>query len=105
MFRSLVLGQSQFVLGVKQALKSNHNNMECNNTRCDYFYMLDSLHQLRYVNKLSAIGFLDPRSEMDNFVVDKDKYPDVTYPDIVKYMLFARSPLTRKELKCYTGLE
>ena len=79
--------------------------MECKNSRSDYFYTLDNLHQLRYVEKISAIGFVDPYCiKMDNFVADTDKYPDVTYPDIVNYMLFARSPVTNEELKCYKGL-
>jgi len=85
---------------------TKRNNMECKNSRSDYFYTLDNLHQLRYVEKISAIGFVDPYCiEMDNFVADKDKYPDVTYPDIVNYMLFARSSVTSEELKCYKGLE
>ena len=105
MFQRLVLVQPRFVLGDKQALNSNRSNMECKNSRSDYFYTLDNLHQLRYVEKISAIGFVDPYCiKMDNFVADTDKYPDVTYPDIVNYMLFARSPVTNEELKCYKGL-
>ena len=42
---------------------------------------------------------------MDDFVADKDKYPDAIYPDIVNYMLFTRSPVISEVLKCYTGLE
>ena len=74
--------------------------------RRSYFKDLDKEHAKRYLEKISVIESTDPyclkRVDMSKDVL---LFPLVTYPDIVNYMLFAPSPLTRDKLKCYKSLD
>ena len=67
---------------------------------------LDPQHASRYCQKIAAIGDVDPYTlKKDDLSADIEHFPSVTYPDIVNYMLFAPSPMTSEELKCFKSLE
>ena len=60
----------------------------------------------RYIEKISKINFIDPyllKSVDLNY--NSDVLPQVTYPDIVNYLLFAPSPMTGEQLKCYKSMD
>ena len=60
----------------------------------------------RYIEKISKIDFNDPYLYRSNELdYNSDMLPNVTYPDIVNYLLFAPSPMTGDELKCYKSME
>ena len=71
-----------------------------------YFKGLENNSKARYKEKINLLGGCDPYDiKKDQMVVNIDKFPSVTYPDIANYFLFALSPLTKEELKAYKGLE
>ena len=60
----------------------------------------------RYIEKLSKINFEDPYLiNIEKTINDTDEHPSITYPDIVNYLLFAPSPYTAEQLKCFKSLE
>ena len=70
------------------------------------FQELDPQHASRHRQKIAAIGDVDPYTlKKDDLSADIEHFPSVTYPDIVNYMLFAPSPMTSEELKCFKSLE
>ena len=75
-------------------------------TESKYCLCLSTESKKRYLQKISMIDNLDPYSlKKDDFVYEKDFFPAISYPDIVNYLLFAPSPMTLEELKCYKSLE
>ena len=72
----------------------------------EYLKSLDNKTAQRYKEKIGIINNLDPytlkRKELNENI---ELYPAVTYPDMVNYFLFAPSPLTSDELKCYKSLQ
>ena len=76
------------------------------NVENEYLKSLDSKMTQRYKDKFGIINNLDPytlkRKELNENI---ELYPAVTYPDMVDYFLFALSPLTSDELKCYKSLQ
>ena len=67
---------------------------------------LDSNAKQRYLEKISFINHVDSYLLKDtDFSDNVDSYPNVTYPDIVNYFLFAPSPLTKDQLKAYKPLD
>ena len=71
-----------------------------------YANCLSSVPRKRYIEKISKINFLDPYSfKKSDLDFSKDAIPAITYPDICNYLLFAPSPYTADELKCYKSLD
>ena len=72
----------------------------------EYLKSLDNKMAQRYKEKIGIIKNLDPytlkRKELNENI---ELYPAVTYPDMVNYFLFAPSPLTSDEIKCYKSLQ
>ena len=61
--------------------------------------------QKRYQEKLDHIAGEDPYSvDRELLSSDPDIFPEVTYPDIVNYLIFNPSPCTKDDLKSYKGL-
>ena len=76
------------------------------NARLTYRETLDTASKQRYDEKLELIDHEDPY-QIDNksWIQDVDEWANVTYPDIVNYLLFTKSAYTMDELKSYKGLE
>ena len=56
--------------------------------------------------KAFKINFEDPYLiNIEKTINDSDEHPSITYPDIVNYLLFAPSPYTAEQLKCFKSLE
>ena len=72
----------------------------------EYFIKLSTASKVRYEEKIEKIEGTDPFSlskcEFNSF---EENYPNITYPDIVNYLLFAPCPISAEEMKCYKGLE
>ena len=58
----------------------------------------------RYLEKLQAIDNKDPY-EMDGWSAEMATWPEVSYPDIVNYLVYTQSMYTLAELKAYKSLE
>ena len=70
------------------------------------YYELDEIARKRYDQQILSIDGLDPYTiKKTDLSVDFATFPNITYPDIVTYLLFAPSPYTRNELKNYKSLE
>ena len=75
-------------------------------TESEYLSKLDSNAKQRYLEKISVINHVDTYLlKGTDFSDSVDSYPNVTYPDIVNYFLFAPSPLTKDQLKAYKALD
>ena len=60
----------------------------------------------RYKEKLIAIENIDPYLlEEADFSTCVDDLPDITYPDIVNYLVFHPSPYLAEDMKAYKSLE
>ena len=72
----------------------------------DYYTGLEPKTKFRYKEKIDLISSCDPYTiKKDEMMTGIEKFPSISYPDIVNYFLFAVSPLTKEELKAYKGLE
>ena len=55
---------------------------------------------------ISRIENVDPYTlKKENLNFDTECFSKISYPDIVNYLLFAPSPVTAEELKCYKSIE
>ena len=71
-----------------------------------YFQYLSNESKKRYLVKISRIENADPYTlKKENLNFDTEYFPKISYPDIVNYLLFAPSPVTAEELKCYKSME
>jgi hypothetical protein len=67
---------------------------------------LDTITKARYVDKLKAIDGEDPYEvEKSEWSTDMTSWPEVTYPDIVNYLVYTQSAYTLAELKAYKSLQ
>lgn len=74
--------------------------------KIDYVDTLDQISRERYVNKIKLIGARDPYTiGTKEWRDDPDIFPDVTYPDIVNYLVFQQSVYSLEDLKAYKSLE
>ena len=81
--------------------QNNDNKGESN-----YYTGLETKTKLRYKEKTDLISNCDPYTiKKDEMMTGMENFPSISYPDIVNYFLFVPSPLTKKELKSYKGLE
>ena len=72
----------------------------------NYIDTSDSLSRQRYESKLELVGREDPYKISDSELnLDTAHFLDVTYPDIVNYLVFQTSAYSLEELKAYTSLE
>ena len=74
----------------------------------DYFKSLDSLHQKRYIEKLSvangAVELPDP-FQISAWKNDVKLWPEVKYGDIYNYLVNTPAQFTHEQLKNYKSLE
>ena len=79
--------------------------MACDSMYSKYFEQLDDKSKIRYREKVAVVGNSDPYClKKQDSSTDGDHYPRIANSDIVNYMLFAPSPWTREEVKCYKSL-
>ena len=72
----------------------------------DYMEELDPPTRKRYKEKLKVIGGVDPCCiEGDDRISREATLPDITYPDVVNYLVFSPSPYTTEDMKSYKSLE
>ena len=72
----------------------------------DYMGKLDPPTRKRYKEKLKVIGGVDPCCiEGDDRISREATLPDITYPDVVNYLVFSPSPYTTEDMKPYKSLE
>ena len=71
-----------------------------------YYSTLDPPSRKRYNEKIELIENKDPYTLSENeFSVDFDNFPSISYPDIVNYLVFRPSPYSADDMKAYKSLE
>ncbi|XP_013415512.1 uncharacterized protein LOC106177314 [Lingula anatina] len=80
------------------AVSNQENNFH------SYKLSLPAPERKRYEDKLGIIDGKDPY-ETTTWSTDAGLLPEVTYMDIVNYLLFTTSYYSQEQLKCYKGLE
>ena len=74
--------------------------------KISYRDSLDTITKARYVDKLKEIDGKDPyEMEKAEWSADMSEWPEVTYPDIVNYLVYTQSAYTLAELKAYKSLK
>lgn len=59
-----------------------------------------------YDEKLKFIAGIDPYAVSDNFYSQSmEEWPEIEFPDIVNYLLFSTSKLTKEQVKAYKSLQ
>jgi hypothetical protein len=72
----------------------------------DYAKLLPKDARTRYIEKIANISFEDPyNQDKDVFDYGREHLPQTSYPDIVNYLMFAPSPATSEELKCFKSMD
>ena len=71
-----------------------------------YIDTLDALTKQRYLAKIQIVDGVDPYS-LPNSAWSKEEacFPAVSYPDIVKYLIFNKSFYTMEDMKAWKSLE
>ena len=71
-----------------------------------HYSTLDPPSQKRYNEKAGLIENKNPYTLSENeFSVDFDNFPSISYPDIVNYLVFRPSPYSADDMKAYKSLE
>ena len=71
-----------------------------------YYSTLDPPCRKRYNEKTELIENKDPSTLSENeFSVDFDNFPSISYPDIVNYLVFRPSSYSADDMKAYKSLE
>ena len=71
-----------------------------------YYSTLDPWSQKRYNEKTELIEKKDRYTLSENeFSVDFDNFPSISYPDIVNYLVFRPSPYSADDMKAYKSLK
>ena len=79
---------------------------QCCGNMSEFTSNLDAPSLQRYKEKLIAIENIDPYLlEKADFSTCVDNLPDITYPDIVNYLVFHPSPYSTEDMKAYKSLE
>ncbi|XP_060078126.1 uncharacterized protein LOC132557634 [Ylistrum balloti] len=74
--------------------------------KVSYTDRLDPITLARYREKIKLVDHLDPYEvKKSDWRSDPDGLPDVTYPDIVNYLVHTQSAYTLQDLKAYKSLE
>ena len=69
------------------------------------FQCLSNESKKGYLAKISRIENVDPYTlKKENLNLDTEYFPQVSYPDIVNYLVFVQSPVTAEKLKCYKNI-
>ena len=78
---------------------------QCCGNMSEFTFNLDPPSLQRYKEKLIAIESIDPYLLEEDFSTCVDDLPDITYPDIVNYLVFHPSPYSAEDMKAYKSLE
>jgi len=71
-----------------------------------YIDSLDTITKARYNEKVKLIGGIDPyQVEAKSWTDNVKLFPDISYPDIVNYLVNTKSAYTLDDLKAYKSLE
>ena len=74
--------------------------------RSNVFHSLENKSRKRYLEKIKSVGDMDPYTlKKYGLLSDFETFPSICYPDVINYLLFAPSPLTKEELKNYRSFE
>ena len=88
--------------------QTNHN-IPCKTlsmAESDYYKLLSNQNKSRYKTKISKIDNVDPYTlKKADYLSEPQFYPKITHADIITYLLFAPSPATKEELKCFKSLD
>ena len=77
-----------------------------NDTESDYYKLLSIENKHRYKTKISKINDIDPYTlKKNDFNYEPEDFPNISHADILTYLLFAPSPVTKEQLKSYKSLE
>ena len=72
----------------------------------NYCVNLDKEAKDRYLEKIKVVNKIDPYCiPKAQWITDVNMWPNVTYPDIVTYLIFTKSAYTADDLKSYKSLE
>ena len=83
--------------------KGDSPNMDINLST--YAKCLSVDHRKRYIEKISKLNLIDPYDmKKTGFDYGMDLLPKVVYSDVVNYLLFAPSPCTTEQLKCFESI-
>jgi hypothetical protein len=86
--------------------KNKSSDLSDPKVKDSYQNSLDVIPRARYVEKLRSIGGKDPyEMEKSEWTADMTHWPDVSYPDIVNYLVYTQSAYTLAELKAYKSLQ
>ncbi|KAL4221804.1 Hemicentin-1 [Mactra antiquata] len=88
----------------KRSNKSQSVNKETEGSVLSYKDGLDLVEKERYIEKIRAVKGQDPY-EIVTWSRDNNLLPNITYIDIINYLVFKPSPYTAEELRCYKGLD
>ena len=66
---------------------------------------LSTLERQRYAEKIKLIGVDPYKIKKPDLSMNKDFYPSLQYPDVVNYLVFARSAYTTDQFMAYKSLE
>ncbi|XP_038045000.1 uncharacterized protein LOC119725695 isoform X1 [Patiria miniata] len=74
--------------------------------RSTYYQALDGPAKVRYNKILQCIDDIDPYTiSLRSWKEDPHSLPQISYPDIVNFLVYTPSPYTLEDLKCYKGLD
>ena len=73
--------------------------------RSQYFAEIPANAKARYVEKIALCDGVDPYASSTKYEDDISKWPAVSYPDIVNYLVLSTSFATGKQMKAYKSLE
>ena len=71
----------------------------------DYANQLPVNEKQRYETKLRPIGFDPYTIDFSQVPSNEQDFPDITYPDIVNYLVLQTSWITMDKIKAYKSLE
>ncbi|KAL3880359.1 hypothetical protein ACJMK2_032603 [Sinanodonta woodiana] len=75
-------------------------------SKLKYIDSLDHQHRERYIQKLKDVSGIDPyQVEPKKFSANEEQLPDVTFGDIIMYLVNGTSAYTLEQFKSYKSLE
>ena len=91
---------------VKVSGKFQHGCSVAGKMSESYYSTLDPPSQKRYNEKTELTEDKDPHTLSENeFSVDFDNFPPISYPDIINYLVFRPSPYSVGDMKAYKSLK
>lgn len=86
-------------------MASGSDKLEAVKQKPKYVDTLEQAVRTRYLEKVNLVGRDPYEIPASDWSYDVSLLPDVTYPDIVNYLVFQQSAYTVQQLKAYKSLE